>query len=234
MPYSKKYVRPRRARKPRRRFNKRRMYKRASRVPRGVSVYSNFKRVTHQRLCGTLSLTGTSGAMGTFSLSANGPFNVDGAGAQPMFWDQQVLFWDHYVVLGAKITLRYVPTSANLTAFIAGIFLNDDNSFPGSNYRAMSESGRSRYKLFTVNTSGTSGTNQTLTQKFSAKKFFNVTNVKDRIYDIGAATSSLPVDPAQFTIYIQDVNNTTTVQATFLYTIDYIIQWSEPKDISNS
>jgi len=93
MPYSKKYVRPRRARKPRRRFNKRRMYKRASRVPRGVSVYSNFKRVTHQRLCGTLSLTGTSGALATFSLSANGPSGTGKtrkameAGAVQIEWD---------------------------------------------------------------------------------------------------------------------------------------------------
>ena len=68
--------------------------------------------------------------------------------------------------------------------------------------------------------------------KFSTKKFWNVTNVKDNIPRLGAAVTAGPSDEAFFAVWAQAMNvggDPPVLQ--YLITIDYVAAMSEPTDL---
>lgn len=81
------------------------------------------------------------GAAATYVFSANGLFDPDitGVGHQPVGFDQLMAFYDHYTVVGAKITVDF-QNNDTTNESIVGVSLRDDSTTTISPYEIV-ESG---------------------------------------------------------------------------------------------
>lgn len=70
---------------------------------------------------------------------------------------------------------------------------------------------------------------------FNAKKFYNISNVKDNVSRIGASMGADPSDTAVWHCWIQaqDLSSSTPVLRGTA-TIEYRVTFSEPKDLAPS
>lgn len=87
-------------------------------LPKTIKIQSRYTEFT--------SLSPTAGLMASYVYSANGIYdpNITGGGHQTMYFDQLMALYDHYVVIGSKVTVRFVNTNASI-AVIAGVRLTD-------------------------------------------------------------------------------------------------------------
>jgi len=244
-----KFSRKRRLRRPsykrRRNVKRRRNGKGKKRVGLSrVAQFSGFpsNKIVRMRYAERISMAPENVASFAFyNFSANNAFdpNRSGTGHQPMGYDQWSGFYNHYVVVGSKITVKFIPqtpTSSENETVICGVKLTDDTTpviTSGSLWENISERGFSR-QIMIPNTNAIRPV--TTSAKYSAKKFFNVTNVKDNLTRIGATVSSSPTDEAIYQVWFAsatDVNLPGYIMHA-LVQIDYLVVFSEPKDIAQS
>ena len=182
---------------------------------------------------GTLTNPGT-GALVYQKFIANGIYDPDltGTGHQPMGYDQMVLQYNHYIVLGSKITVQIIPPQdSSGYACVCGIYLSDDTTLPYTNYTGFIESQKGTYKLM----NGATTREQSITSKFSAKGFFAVTDVKDNVDRFGQTVGDNPSEQAIFNLWYQAMDGGAgPTNLLYLATIEYIVQFSEPKDATQS
>lgn len=112
---------------------------------------------------------GLSGVPSEHIFCANGLYdpNITGTGHQPRGFDQLMTLYDHYVVIGAKITL-WVSSEDLVYANMIALWLDDDNAALGSVTDIM-EKRYVKLKNTGVETSGTSNTVMSL--KCNPNKF---------------------------------------------------------------
>lgn len=172
---------------------------------------------------------GAAGVPGKYVFRANSIYDPDltGAGHQPMMHDLWESLYNHYVVSGAKISVKcYDPVPITTTPQLVGIMLNDDTSTPVS-WQEVLEQGKAKYTVIT----GGQDHPKTVSQFFSAKTFFNVADVKDNIHHIGALQSTNPTEEAYFTIFALPYDQTSDLgPIRVIVTIEYSVVYSEPKD----
>lgn len=176
------------------------------------------------------SMQSTLGALASYVFRANGCYdpNYTGAGHQPMGWDQWTNLYNHYVVLGAKMTIKVLPDSDNVSPCVIGTYVTDGTTVPYSTPGSFIEAKRGPYRLFKATDRVVS-----LVQKYSSKKQFNITDVKDNMDRIGAPVTADPTEEALFNIWFFTMDNTTASPNLFV-SIDYIVEFSEPKDMATS
>lgn len=230
MPKRKRSYTPKRSTKRRRFAPKRRM--RRPVVPRGLRSQ---RKVLKLRWNHYNSLNGGTGAVDFHAYRANTIYRPDGTGGDthsPMFTSQIAALYNHYVVLGAKITVKFLsPTNTTTGALIGGVFLSDDTTF-STNVITLTEQNRSNWRMITPSNNVRPFV---VKKKFSAKKFFNVKDVKDNVKRIGAAFGANPSEEAHFITWVGAANGTTDPSPvdTFV-TIDYIVLVSEPAELAQS
>lgn len=108
-------------------------------------------------------------------------------GHQPLGHDQAMELYDHFVVAGAKITVTFNSTSTSAYPVVCGIYLCDSTTVTTTNIAQLLEQGKSRYKYLNIQDGAKSCT---ITSTYSAKKWFNVTNIKDNRTLLGGAFST--------------------------------------------
>lgn len=169
---------------------------------------------------------------------ANGIYDPQVAlgGHQPLGYDQWHTFYNHYVVLGSKITVNFVKTgtAGTVVPLACCVLLCDDTTLTPTLMSTTLEQGLAKYKL--MSTSINLGPQQvTVVKKFSAKRFFNVTDVKDNIKTLGASFGADPTEGAYFLIIAGSPGTDTPIEGvTAVLTIDYIVSMSEPKELPQS
>jgi len=176
------------------------------------------------------SITSTLGALGSYVFRANGCYdpNYSSTGHQPMGWDQWSALYNHYVVLGAKMTLKVLPSASSTSPCIIGTIVTDGTAVPYSTPGSFIEAKRGPYRLFKATDRVVS-----LVQKYSSKRQFNVVDVKDNVARIGSPVTADPAEEAMFNIWFFTMDNTTASPNVFI-SIDYIVEFSEPKDMTTS
>lgn len=172
------------------------------------------------------------GVVGAHFMSANGIYdpNITGTGHQPMYFDQYAAIYQHYVVLGAKITAWASTTStSNAVPRVWGIYLDDNAGALTSKVASeLMELPTTKYSF--VNQGAAYGTFpvKKLVHTFSARKFFGFKDVKDNKGEFGSVVSSNPIDQAYFAIWAAAQNESDDPAAVqFMVEIDYIVQFSE-------
>lgn len=196
-------------------------------VPRGMPKTGRCKL----HYCENNTLSGSSGNLASSIWRANGAADPRYAvgGHAPYGYNQWTALFNHYLVVGSKITVKFRP-SADTPNQICGITLIPDASVPYTVYTTFIESNpRSSYAMLNNNESY-----KILTCKFSARKFFNCDNPKDRIESIGSPIGTTPSEEAFFCIWSQPQDITTTHATNCLITIEYIIDFSEPRMLVES
>lgn len=216
---------------------KRSIIRRRRRLPlvAGVGFASGMpqSRRVSLRYCTNIVLTSTMGTLSKHYFRATSLFDPDqtGTGHQPMGYDQMGALYNHYVVLGSKITVRAMPDqNGDVNTAVFGVYTSDDTSTPYSDYTGFIEAKRGAYKCLTNQRN-----QQTIKYKFSTKKFFNIKDVADNRANIGASIGSNPTEEAYFILYYQNLETPgETSEHNFLVTIDFIAEYSEPKDLTQS
>lgn len=191
------------------------------------------QQVVKLRYVDHVSLDAAATATAFHRFNATGIFDPDitGTGHQPYLRDEWQLFYNHYVVLGSKISIQAMPnTTSNQAGMVLGIYLSDDTT-TASTFLSLVEKGQTHYKMVPQG-------RQTVTKldyKFSTKEYFNVEDVKDNLDRLGAGIGSDPTDNAVFNIFYSAVDGSANpASIDVLVTIDYIVSFSEPKEISQS
>lgn len=216
----------------------RRRRRRKAPISRGLTV--PMRNRARLRYADSLTLdVGVAGVPALYAFRANSIFDPDrsGVGHQPIFHDQYQTFYNHYAVVGSKITVQVVNhNDATQVSQIVGIMLNDDTVTP-TTYSELIEQpggvgnkGGSRWRITTPNTKSSK-----LSHYFSSKKFFTITDVNDNLDRVGAIMGANPVEEGYFTIFVLPLDSTTDTGAiNLLVTIDYLVEFSELKDIAGS
>lgn len=238
MPYARKRrTTNKKATKSRSGVSKRRTYKRK---------YSNFRpqrllrigfpktTMIKLRYVDGIALNPGIGTLAQHFFRANGAYDPDttGGGHQPMNWDMWTALYNHYTVVGAKITCRFHD---NATAYgngmLAGIILSDDTTVTTDASTVM-EQGLARYRMANASPSANAGRGLVLSKGFSCKKFFNITNPTDNTNRLGAGVTALPTEQAYFCVFLGAPPNSVIDFASHQVTVqlDYIVIFSEPKE----
>jgi len=145
-----------------------------------------------------------------------------------MGWDTWKSLYNHYVVVGAKITATVLSDTVGNSPFVVGTYLTDQAVLPYTSWYGFKEARKGTQRLFNGGAGNTRS--QSTMSKFSAKKFYNVTDIKDNMDRLGALTDTNPGENAYFIIYYQQINSVTDTK-NLCITVDYIVDFSEPKNL---
>lgn len=216
-----------------RRRNRRKKQQQALMINKGISPIPDSYR-TKLRYCTSVVIDPVVSSIGSHVFRANSLYDPDltGAGHQPLGFDNLMALYDHYVVLGAKITCTFIAptTSVTTTASNVGICLDDDAT-PYTSLESIREQGRVSYKTMTV--SGSSNPTK-ISKYYSAKKFHGVSNVLDNDHLRGDSASN-PDELCFFQVFVEPVNSSYDISAVNVQVqIDYIAQFTEPKQLAQS
>lgn len=232
------------------RYGKRRAFKRYGRVTtRQNKLAFSRSQLVRLRYCQQVTLNPNADSGAYIVYSANGPqspniSNSTGVSTtlahQPYGWDQWSAIYNDYIVLGSKITVTAgAPNSTNQSsaAGILGVLLSDSPSpysvTTSAGATVQMESGRCAFKQFNSNGNGKP---VILSKKFSAKKFWNVSKLKDNVVRLGAAVSATPNEQAYYhlSFYSNDESISTSAGPYCWVAIDYILLFSGPADLQAS
>lgn len=187
-------------------------------------------------------LTCTLGVPDLWHISANGMYdpNITGTGHQPFMYDQLAALYNHYVVKSSKITV-YVHQTGDKSGVTTrpsycGVYLNDDGTSPdgGISVSSLIESRKSPMRIVMSRPTETP-TSCKFKKSFSAAKFFGVKDIRDNLALIGAYPTANPTEGAFYTVFIGACDGvSTTGSFAVSIVVDYIAEWTEPKDINQS
>lgn len=198
-------------------------------VPSGLPK----QRLAKLRYCDSVSSTSTSGVLSLYIFRANSCFDTDltGTGHQPFGFDQWSTLFNHYTVLGSKITVNTIAiTNAGSVPIQTGVYLADGTSAGYTTFTEYNEAKKGSSKTML----GSIGEKQYRTvSKFSAKKYFGVKDVMDN-QNLRAAVTTNPAELAYFHIWTQAADLGSTVTVRHHVTIDFIVKFTEPKEIASS
>lgn len=221
----------RRARRTRRKYSRRQKRNTIPRTITSTGIGFPKKLLMTHKYQETVSLTiPFSVGMVKQFFSCNGMYdpNVSLGGHQPLYFDQMAALYDHYVVIGSKISVTFPPPrDANMNV---GIYIDDDagNSFTSSDTVAEQSLSSSRLLL---NPNAVRSTY--LTRKWSAKKFFGGSILANT--ELQGTSAANPTEQSYYMIYCQ---SQTSPDAAYTYNIivniEYIAIWKELKEVSSS
>jgi len=195
-------------------------------VGRGFPTRMTF---TH-RYVDNFTLASVNGGLDYHVFRMNGMYDPDftGTGHQPVFFDQLTPIYEHWTVIGAKITFHIVPST---NATYPAQFILFQNSASGATFS--SQSVIAEQNKATVRQTCMGSTRPiVLKLKYSAKKTFGGSVLGNPELQGTAAA-----DPTEISFaYLGVRTNDPAVSATFWVrvTIDYISVWDERKVISQS
>jgi len=229
-------------------YRKRKTYKRKRRSKRSSNYNqtSNYnlstamgvprQRVVKLRYQGYQELTTSSGALTSATWRCNGAYDpsttvVGDANHTPAAFRPMAQLYNHYTVLGSKATVTWTNGTGDSSGeqpTRVGVYVGDDTIIPFSRSDQLIENGRGSNALIG---SGSSNLYQTIRTNayYSAKKFHGVTDVKDAI-QLSSAVDNVPSEQAFFVVWAQALGNG-TANITANIVIDYIVAFSEPKDL---
>lgn len=184
--------------------------------------------VSTLKYVGFRDLESTLGVVGTYRLSCNGLFDPDitGTGHQPMYFDNLTAIYDHYTVIGSKLTLKVSPKAAGQGPGAVAIFINDDTSTNIINIgNAVEQSSGTAARLIAP------GQNepQVLVKRWSAKQTFGGSILgNDNLQGTAAAN---PTEQSFFDICYQDLTSTPTSSSVQLwFELEFTAVFDELKD----
>lgn len=200
-------------------------------VPVGLGFPKRMTMTHRYAETGTLT-TGLIGALVTTNYRANALYdpNATGAGHQPMYYDQMVAIYDHYVCIGSKCTVTFAQTpdtAGTRPPVTVGLYINDDTTVtPGIN--GILENSQVAHRTLTQN----AGNAVTITKKFSTKKTWGgsiLANVQ-----LQGTSGSDPTEQTIYTLFADSAAVGTQCTVMFKIVIDYICVWRELRDIASS
>lgn len=212
----------------RRAHGRRRAAPKRTRKPRVPLTLSGFPRAQLRKFTyvDTVGLGSTVGALDVHQFRANSLFDPDltGTGHQPFGFDQAALYYNHYDVLSAKITLKSTSGTVITLPYAFGIYLSDDSS-TYIDWRYFAEAKRGTHRIV-----GNESRNVvTCSGNFNKKRFWTKSMAQSTTT---AAVTANPSEIAVFNLWFQPLDRaSSTTTALFQVIIEFTARMFEPKDI---
>lgn len=171
---------------------------------------------------------GTAGIPSINVFRANGMRDPDvtGAGGQPRGFDQYMAIYDHFVVLGSKITAHFQNSDATFGALV-GISVRDESSAPADANKAYPELGYSAMELLGPLNSGNSTTK--LVMSINPAKFLGRANpLSDP--DLKGSSSVSPTEQCFYHVWAQPQISQDTDVVRCTVVIEYFAAFIEGTD----
>jgi hypothetical protein len=178
------------------------------------------------RYCTTVRLTpGIAGSAWNL-YNASSIFDPDqtGVGHNPYSYDTYNTIYNHYRVIGSKISVVFCPNGSSSTGnMVCGIAIKDDTTVE-TNFDSIREAKGARYRIAT-------GSERTVvTQYYSPKKMFPA-----GLNNLNALFGSNPAESAYFQVFLTSANMGLAPSTTdCVVTIDYRVLVWELKDLGQS
>jgi len=181
-------------------------------------------KVVKHRYVDTITLNPGIGVAGYHIFRANSIFdpNVAIGGHQPMgrdFWAQA---YKEYCVLGAKITLYCGNDNAEVPV-TTGITVNSNTNPLYTETTTYMEAKAGQWVQLMDNRNA-----KRISTTYSAKKYWNLADVKDNREEVGASQTTNPAKQAYFVIWSQPNDRVATTITRYTVVIDYIVSFSDP------
>jgi len=204
-----------------------------SKVPRDlVSMGLGFpsKIMVKQKYNDTLIMSSVSGSLTHQIFSLNSLYDpyFTGIGHQPMYFDQYMSIYNHFTVVGAKITIKVVPYENNLTPVIVCLWQNDDTTITPGGIENMAE--QSKAKVYLLGDGGNA--HKILTMNWSAKKTFGGSVLANP--QLKGNSGASPAEQSYSIISLQSADRISNSNTCVQIDIEYISVYSEIRDISGS
>lgn len=170
-----------------------------------------------------------------WSFSANSINDPDasGIGHRPLGWNEWNVFYEKYVVVSAKIRVTYQGGNASTMSMIAGLMVTDQSNFLPVSVNQIIEQGTTKYRHVSTATNGNAW-NNVLTAHYNARKWHNVTDIKD-CESLESNMNSDPTDRTYFNLYVANYTSDGTGNALQCYVvIDYVVLVKDPKPLTGS
>lgn len=249
MPLGKYWVRTRRGYSKRYRYN-------AEHMRRGTKLYQSVKQNTgrgvkeapSQNLLlstpllplskdGTLpyydqnNFTTGSVTAGGYVFTANGLFdpNITGVGHQPMGFDQMMLFYEHYTVTKAKITVNFYNLDTD-DSVVVGLLVAPDATLE-TNFSKLNENGMLKKHWLTP--SGGHDPKCSITLFANISKINGKKDVRSEDDFRGDAVSN-PAEQTYFHLFAYNQATVNTVNVAFEVMIEYSAKFTEPRKMVQS
>lgn len=233
--YSKSYKRSRsRQKRSRSSYINRRRKKR--RLPKLMMAVIPKRLIKKFRYCDDISINAGVGVASSHVFRANNMRAPDFTGTttthQPYGFDQYVgPMYNYYTVLGSKISCTFSlgqPGDTVENNIICGVLLKDDST-QATDPHLVRERGMSRWLTLT-----NQNTSKRMSKKFSAKRFFNVTNMKDNEQYSGTAEAG-PIRQAYFHVWCASTApNVDPRNVLVQVMVEYIVALQEPDQFAKS
>lgn len=230
MPYKKKFY------KKKKKFSKKanwmRKYNKAELISKSIVPK---KAVVRMKYCDTYSLNpGVGGVPVTQLIHANhiNDPDISGSGHQPYGHDQWKEFYNHYTVIGSKITVRFQSTGKEEQAMV-GIGLKDDTTIDADD-RSLRENGKSVYGFLSGDASDSM---TTLVRKYSPRTFFGINKPlgTDSLRGTFGTTVPAGYEGAFFHVWCGAADGSTDITPVLAHVqVEYIVLMMEPKDFTIS
>jgi len=208
---------------------------RRTRIPRPFA-WDKSKLVT-LKYAGQFSLNPTSGAVSRYVFVANGMYDPDysGTGHQPYSFDQIMGLYNHYTVVGSKITVRNVQSGNVTNGGFYGITLSGsaDDLSGLSNETIMEHPGSTAKFISAGHQIASSLNDATITKGYSAKRFHGIPDIIGKSEYQGTSSAN-PVEQAFFTIWYAAVASEDAGAVPFVVNIDFYAVFTEPRTLSAS
>jgi len=179
---------------------------------------------------------GVAGIPGVKVMSANGLYdpNITGVGHQPRGFDQLMQMYDHFVVIGSKITCTFTTVyNTAFPAMVCGINLKDSATIytDPNDY----QEGRNVVTRTIRGTSTTSETSMcTISKTFSCKKFLGRSHPLSDAQLKGDVGNN-PAEQAYFHVWAAPLDGSTdTSNIRVNIRVDYLTIFIEPRQPSQS
>lgn len=177
-----------------------------------------------------ITVSSTTGSVGLWNFRANDVYdpNATGTGHQPMYFDQMMAIYNHFVVVGSKISVFPSYGGANTTPYAMVIMFNDDLTSPSlSSLFAAIENSKSK---FVINAPQADG--KMLSMGYSARSTFGGDPLA--MSQLQGTASASPSETSVFTIAMQPSDLASTLDVYVQVLIEYEVVFRELKDIATS
>lgn len=189
------------------------------------------RMIVKMRYSDQATLDANSISASTYTYTLNGLYDPDisGSGHQPMGFDQFSGLYQQYKVLGAKVTIEACgPPVTTLSEQYIGIQFHENASYAPANIVQIIERGRERHAVL-----GGQNNKTRLTMFWSAKKWYGKINYSG--FTTAGTISANPTELAYVSAFVTRAENGENPDPmTYVITIDYIVEWFGPLQMSQS
>lgn len=222
----------------RRRSDRQAAYRRSRRrekIRPRVTMGSGFPKMLKTKLhyvdANNIFTSVAAGTVTTWNYNLNGMYDFDytGTGHQPFYFDQYSALYNHYVVIGTKVTIAF--TNPSNVPIIVGGYINDDVAIAAPNINTFMEEPTSQWKVIPPNQEKP----VYITWKWSAKKYFTgraSTILADT--DLQGTSSGNPAELSVLSLFARAQDATSTTSFAYTVRAEFVCIWKELRDITGS